>query len=72
MVILDQMEFLRLSVPAGGGVFFTGLTIHGSYANHSFNRFRRAFGIHYVGQESWVYRTDIQELVPAVLPGSDG
>lgn len=69
---LDQMEIRRLSVPAGGGVFFTGLTIHGSYANHSFNRFRRAFGIHYVGQESWVYRTDIQELIPAALPGSDG
>ena len=64
---LEQMDIKHLSVPAGGGVFFTGLTIHGSYANLSPSKYRRAFAIHYVGQGTWVYRSDIQELVEVNL-----
>ena len=69
---LDQMEIQRLSVPAGGGVFFTGLTIHGSYANSSLNQHRRAFAIHYVARDTWVYRVDIQELVEVSFPLIEG
>ena len=64
---LEQMDIQHLSVPAGSSVFFTGLTIHGSYANRSLDRHRRAFAIHYVGQKTWVYRTDIQDLVAVNL-----
>jgi ectoine hydroxylase-related dioxygenase (phytanoyl-CoA dioxygenase family) len=59
-------EILKLTVPRGGGVFFTGLTIHGSYANRSLDRIRRAFAIHYVKNGTWVFRTDIQELTPSL------
>lgn len=60
---LDTVE--RLTVPKGAGVFFTGYTIHGSYANRSKDRVRRAFATHFVSEGSWVERTDVQELVPA-------
>lgn len=62
---LDEGEIERLTVPKGAGVFFSGLTIHGSYGNRSKDRVRRAFASHYVAEPSWVLRTDVQELVPA-------
>ena len=55
IVGLEEDEVARLSVPAGAGVFFTGMTVHGSYANRSNDRPRRAFAIHYVGAETWIY-----------------
>jgi phytanoyl-CoA hydroxylase len=62
---LDREHVVKLRVPRGSGVFFTGLTIHGSYSNPSADRPRPAFAIHYVREGTWVYRTDIQEIVPA-------
>ncbi|MDA0745428.1 MAG: phytanoyl-CoA dioxygenase family protein [bacterium] len=59
---LDPAEITFLTVPRGSGVFFTGRTIHGSYANRSTNRKRLAFATHYVKQGTWVYRSDIQDL----------
>ena len=35
---LDPKSIMHLNVPAGAGVFFTGLTIHGSFANTSPDR----------------------------------
>lgn len=58
----DELTFL--SVPRGSGVFFTGRTIHGSYANRSTGRPRLAFAIHYVREGTWVFRRDIQDLAP--------
>ena len=52
------------AVAAGAGVFFTGMTAHGSYANESQDRERLAFATHYVREETWIYRKDIQETVP--------
>lgn len=63
---LDPDSIVRLTVPKGAGVFFTGLTIHGSFANRSKDRVRRAFATHYVDEHTWVYRTDVQHVVPAV------
>lgn len=63
---LDPASVERLTVPKGAGVFFTGLTIHGSYANRSKDRVRRAFATHYVDEHTWLFRTDVQDLVPAV------
>jgi ectoine hydroxylase-related dioxygenase (phytanoyl-CoA dioxygenase family) len=62
---LDDSTVVRLRVPRGGGVFFTGLTIHGSYANRSVNRPRKAWAVHYVREGTWVQRCDVQETVPA-------
>ncbi len=56
----DELTFL--TVPRGSGVFFTGRTIHGSYANRSSGRPRLAFAIHYVREGTWVFRRDIQDL----------
>jgi ectoine hydroxylase-related dioxygenase (phytanoyl-CoA dioxygenase family) len=61
-VTSEEIEYL--SVPAGGGVFFTGTTIHGSFANHAENRPRRAFAIHYVREGTWIFRDDLQRTVP--------
>jgi phytanoyl-CoA hydroxylase len=58
-----DMKFL--TVPKGAGVFFTGMTIHGSYANLSKGRVRRAFATHFVAEGTWVLRADVQETVPA-------
>ena len=55
---------VTLTVPAGGAVFFTGRTIHGSHRNESSERPRRAFACHYVREGTWVYRTDIQRQMP--------
>jgi len=64
IVGLEQDEVVRLSVPSGAGVFFTGMTVHGSYANRSSDRPRRAFATHYIGEETWIYRRDLQDPVP--------
>lgn len=61
---LREEEIVRLSVPSGAGVFFTGMTIHGSFANRSADRPRRAFAIHYIQQGTWIYRRDLQETQP--------
>jgi phytanoyl-CoA hydroxylase len=61
---LDPASIVRLSVPKGAGVFFTGLTVHGSYANKSTTRPRPAFATHYVHQDTWVLRCDVQQTVP--------
>jgi len=58
-----DMKFL--SVPKGAGVFFTGMTIHGSYANVSKDRVRRAFATHFVADGTWVFRADVQNTVAA-------
>jgi ectoine hydroxylase-related dioxygenase (phytanoyl-CoA dioxygenase family) len=57
-------EVVHLTVPRGGGVFFTSQTIHGSFANRSSDKERLAFATHYVRKGTWVFRTDIQDLVP--------
>jgi ectoine hydroxylase-related dioxygenase (phytanoyl-CoA dioxygenase family) len=56
-------EVVRLAVPKGAGVFFTGRTIHGSYANHAPDRPRRSFATHYVAEGTWVTRCDVQATV---------
>jgi ectoine hydroxylase-related dioxygenase (phytanoyl-CoA dioxygenase family) len=66
---LSHEDIEYLTVPAGAGVFFTGMTIHGSFANHAESRPRRAFAIHYVREGTWIYRDDLQRTVP-VEPGN--
>ena len=61
---VEEDEIERLTVAKGSGVFFTGLTVHGSYASHSPNRPRRAFATHYIAEETWLYRCDVQETEP--------
>ena len=58
---IDQENIVQLAVPRGSGVFFTSMTIHGSYANYSPDRSRLAFAVHYVREGSWVYRRDVQD-----------
>lgn len=60
---LDPASVRRLEVPAGSAVFFTGLTVHGSYANRSADRARLAWAVHYVKEGSWISRADVQETV---------
>ncbi|HZP83331.1 MAG TPA: phytanoyl-CoA dioxygenase family protein [Chthonomonadaceae bacterium] len=60
---LDPDSIVRLTVPKGSGVFFTGLTIHGSFSNRSEDRRRPAFAIHYVREGTWVFRTDVQNTL---------
>src|SRR5579872_5265508 len=57
-------SIVRLTVPRGAGVFFTGMTIHGSYANRSEVRPRTAFATHYVHEATWLFREDVQDAVP--------
>jgi ectoine hydroxylase-related dioxygenase (phytanoyl-CoA dioxygenase family) len=59
---LDRSSVVNLEVPKGAGVFFNGMTIHGSYGNRSAGRVRRAFATHFVAQGTWVYRCDVQDL----------
>ena len=59
----DQVEML--TVPKGGGVFFSSLTVHGSYANQTTDRTRLAFATHYVCDDTWVFRADLQGMVAA-------
>ena len=63
---LDMDSVVRLTVPRGAGVFFTGMTIHGSFANNSPDRIRSAFATHYLHEDSWMLRCDVQETVPAM------
>ena len=58
---LDDNEIVRLTVPRGAGVFFTGMTIHGSFSNYSKERERLAFAVHYVKEGTWLLREDVQE-----------
>ncbi len=62
---LDPNSIIRLDVPKGAGVFFSGMTIHGSYANLSKENVRRAFATHYVAEGTWLLRADVQDVVPA-------
>lgn len=57
-------DIVHLTVLQGSGVFFDGHTIHGSFANHSKDRPRRAWAVHYVRQGTWVFRADVQALTP--------
>jgi ectoine hydroxylase-related dioxygenase (phytanoyl-CoA dioxygenase family) len=61
---LDPNTILRLTVPKGGGVFFTGMTIHGSFANRSDDRPRVAWAVHYVHEQTWLFRQDVQDAMP--------
>lgn len=62
---IPDEQIIRLAVPAGSGVFFTGMTVHGSFANRSADRPRRAFATHYVREGTWLFRDDVQQTVPA-------
>lgn len=62
---LNPARIKYLSVPQGSGVFFTSLTIHGSFANPSPDRPRLAFATHYVRQGTWINRRDLQDMVDA-------
>ena len=61
---IGREETSELKVRRGSGVFFTSLTIHGSYANRSRTRARRAFAVHYVKEGSWISRCDVQDTTP--------
>src|SRR5947209_9239579 len=60
---VNTARLVRLTVPRGGGVFFTGMTIHGSFSNQSANRQRTAWAVHYVREDTWLFRTDVQAAV---------
>jgi len=64
----------RLHVPKGGGVFFTSMTIHGSFANRSSIEDRLAWAVHYVKDGTWVLRADVQDTVsvPELAGTSNG
>jgi len=62
---LKEDDIIRLEVPTGAGVFFNGLTIHGSFGNHTTDRYRHAFATHFVKKGTWVYRGDVHDVVPA-------
>lgn len=61
---IGKEDTTELTIPRGSGVFFTSLTIHGSYANRSSDRHRLAFAVHYVKEGSWVIRCDVQDTTP--------
>jgi ectoine hydroxylase-related dioxygenase (phytanoyl-CoA dioxygenase family) len=63
---LDTSRVLNLKVPKGSGVFFSSHTIHGSYGDKSAGRIRRAFATHFVDESTWVFRADVQNVVPAI------
>ena len=63
---LDLRTVLNLEVPKGSGVIFSSHTIHGSYGNRSPERVRRAFATHFVSEGTWVFRADVQNIVPAI------
>lgn len=60
---IEKEHILPLTIPKGAGVFFNGFVIHGSYANQSPNRPRRAWAVHYVHEDTWLLRTDVQDAV---------
>ncbi|MDP6504927.1 MAG: phytanoyl-CoA dioxygenase family protein [Planctomycetota bacterium] len=57
---LNDDEIERLTIPRCSAVFFSGMTVHGSFANHS-TRPRLAFAVHYIHEDSWLLRADVQE-----------
>ena len=63
VVGLDLDEIQYLSVARVSVVFFTSMTIHGSFANKSSNRPRLAFATHYVKDGTWIYRQDVQDTI---------
>ena len=54
-----QLQFVPTIVPKGGGVFFHGLTFHGSRGN-STDKWRRAVSLHWAASEC---RLDRSKLV---------
>jgi len=44
----QELEIVPVVVPAGGGVFFAAMTMHGSGPNTS-DRHRYAYSLHYAG-----------------------
>ncbi len=66
---VDRSKMKFLHVPGGSGVFFSGMTIHGSYANRSADRIRRAFATHFIAEGTWMFRADVQAVVPAARGG---
>jgi ectoine hydroxylase-related dioxygenase (phytanoyl-CoA dioxygenase family) len=60
---LDPARIVRLTVPRGSGVYFTGMTIHGSFANDSPDRPRRAFAVHFIHGDTWLLRADVQNVM---------
>jgi hypothetical protein len=69
---IEDDSLTPLEVRKCGAVFFTGLTIHGSYANRSVTRDRVSFAVHYVKDGSWVFRADVQETVAVTGDFLDG
>ena len=63
---LESNTIRHLSVPRGAGVFFTSMTIHGSFANTSTDHQRLAFATHYIDAQTWMFREDVQATVPAL------
>lgn len=55
-----EVSFVPVIVPAGGGVFFHGLTFHGSRANKSTN-VRRACSLHWAAEECRVDRSRLHD-----------
>lgn len=62
---LDPTCLVHLKVPAGSGVLFSGMTIHGSFGNRSKDRVRRAFATHFVAEGTWLFRADVQQVTAA-------
>lgn len=60
---LAPEQVVTLAVPRGGAVLFDGLLVHGSGTNLSPTRERLAFTTHYVCEDAWVYRVDLQDTV---------
>jgi ectoine hydroxylase-related dioxygenase (phytanoyl-CoA dioxygenase family) len=64
---LDPARIVRLTIPRGGGVFFTGMTAHGSFSNQSADRPRTAWAVHYIHEDTWLFREDVQDAVLVTL-----
>lgn len=62
IVGIEPQDILHLKVPCGAGIFFTSMTVHGSYANRSHDRPRLAFATHYIREGTWIDRVDLQDL----------
>lgn len=60
---LDMDRLDKLTVPKGDGVIFDSLTIHGSYANRTTDRVRIAFATHYIREDTWMFRADVQDVM---------
>jgi phytanoyl-CoA hydroxylase len=56
----EQFEFVSTVVPKGGGVFFCGLTFHGSRGN-STDRVRRAISLHWASSDCRLDRTKLAD-----------